>query len=432
MSKRKPVTLTAVTLRDDTTTMFGSTGRVGRPANPVIGENMKLPGTAFDISVVDTSIRWLSSWMETDLVLLKAGIPRTGLRPLLYDDEICQCLEQRFDALMTRGFSLTCKDDAVAVEKVTKELNRVYRDLAQGLFNALNFGYSVVEIVYRPSNEKRTEDDLDTGLAKAVEVPFEWFDFLHNVLHARYPKLEPADPRKFFYAVRQPTFRNPRGEPLLSRLYWVWYFRTHGWQFWMKALERCGVPFLVGKTVAADKQAAAQSLFAAVQNAVLAIGPDDEVKALEMGKNPEIFKAFDEATISRIQKMILGQPSTSGSKSGEGMKQGEVHERTLERKVSNDAEMITAPIQNVVDCICFLNGLPQCIFTVNPPLYVNAAQATRDVSLKQAGIIVEFSPQYLQRSYGLREGEFIAGDKNTVPVGSTGKSATGPTASTGA
>ena len=404
-----------------------ATGRgVGRPRKAMIGEDMKLPATAWDVSVVDMSVRWMTGRFESDLVLQKAGIGRIGLRPMLFDDEISQCFEQRFDTLMARGYSLTCTDEAAA-EKVGAEVNKVYRDLMQGLFNALGYGYSVVEMVYRAPQDKMLPEELDYGLKKAVEVPFEWFDFVNDELNHKWPTMVPVDPRKFVYAVRQPSFRSPRGEALLSRLYWVWYFRTHGWQFWMKALERCGVPFLVGKTVAADKQAAATALYNAVQNAVLAIGPDDEVTALEMGKNADIFKAFDEATISRIQKMILGQPSTSGSSAGQGMKVGEVHERTLERKVSNDAEMVTKGVQQVVDCITFMNGLPRCMFTINPPLYVNAQQATRDVALKGAGIIVEFSPEYLQRSYGLRKGEFIAGDKDTVPVGSTGKPATGST-----
>jgi hypothetical protein len=48
--------------------------------------------------------------------------------------------------------------------------------------------------------------------------------------------------------VREPTYRQPYGRALYSQLYWPWFFRKMGWQFWMKFLERWGTPFLVGHT----------------------------------------------------------------------------------------------------------------------------------------------------------------------------------------
>jgi len=399
----------------------------GRPRKPVIGEGMDLPGSAYNLTVFNSFLMMATGGGETDEVLRRAGINRVGLRPLMFDDEISQAMEQRFDTLLARGWTLTGKgtpSDSTTNEKdsadVGHELKKVFTDLVAGLHNAIGFGYSVVEIVYRSPHEKEPGDTLKFGLKNAVEIPFEFFDFKDGELWHRYPAWAPTDPRKFLHAVRKPSYRNPRGEALLSRLYWVWFFRTHGWQFWMKYLERCGVPFLVGKTQAADKIQAAQALYNAVQNAVIAIGPDDDVEALDFGRNPEIFTKFEEAIVRRIQKLILGQTLTSGIDGGSGNKAlGEVHEKVTERKVDGDINMIRRPIQRVVDILCAMNNIERLEFNFNPSKQVNGEQAVRDVALKAAGIVVAFKPEYLQRSYGLRVSDFIAGDENTLPAGST-------------
>lgn len=406
----------------------------GRPKKPVIGEGMDLPSTAYQLSIFDRFLSYATSVIDPDEVLRRAGLTRTALRGLEYDDEISQAMEQRFDTLMARGWTLTStkqkapdastgtgeSEDDTNIAAVTHELTKVMHDLIVGLFHAIGFGYGVVELVYRAPYEKAPGDTLEFGLKKAVGVPFEYFDFKDMELWHRYPEWRPVDPRKFIYAVRRQSYRNQRGEALYSRLYWVWFFRTHGWQFWMKYLERCGVPFLVGKTEAADKNQAAQALFNAVQNAVVAIGPNDSVEALDFGRNPEIFTKFEEAIVRRIQKLILGQTLTSGIDGGSGNKAlGEVHERVTERKVNGDIAMLLKPIQQVVDIICAMNGIERLLFSFNPPLRVNAEQATRDVNLKNAGIVVEFSPRYLQRSYGFKPEEIVAGDRNTKPLGAT-------------
>jgi hypothetical protein len=45
---------------------------------------------------------------------------------------------------------------------------------------------------------------------------------------------------KFFLTRRKPTFKQPYGDPLLSKLYWLWFFRTNTTKFWVKFLERFG------------------------------------------------------------------------------------------------------------------------------------------------------------------------------------------------
>ena len=52
---------------------------------------------------------------------------------------------------------------------------------------------------------------------------------------------------KFMLTRHRESHKQPFGEALLSRVYWPWYFRHNGWQFWGQFLERFGTPLLLGK-----------------------------------------------------------------------------------------------------------------------------------------------------------------------------------------
>jgi hypothetical protein len=85
-----------------------------------------------------------------------------------------------------------------------------------------------------------------------LEMPFEFYFPQQDGTCCTAPTA-PASrgrciPEKYLIPVINPTYANPYGDALLSRLYWLWFFRTHGWQYWVQWLENFGAPFLVGKT----------------------------------------------------------------------------------------------------------------------------------------------------------------------------------------
>jgi phage gp29-like protein len=102
------------------------------------------------------------------------------------------------------------------------------------------------------ANYALTSDSKFT-LNEIVVKPLEWFEpkndgrliYRQNAeidVNAKYPL-------KFFLTRRKPTFKQPYGDPLLSKLYWLWFFRTNTTKFWVKFLERFGTPILLGKWV---------------------------------------------------------------------------------------------------------------------------------------------------------------------------------------
>jgi phage gp29-like protein len=100
------------------------------------------------------------------------------------------------------------------------------------------------------ANYALTSDSKFT-LNEIVVKPLEWFE-PKNDGRLSTDKMTEIDvnakyPLKFFLTRRKPTFKQPYGDPLLSKLYWLWFFRTNTTKFWVKFLERFGSPILLGK-----------------------------------------------------------------------------------------------------------------------------------------------------------------------------------------
>ena len=190
---------------------------------------------------VSQLVTMLTRVPDLDEVLRQAGIRRDRLRTLLYDDEIAQACETRMDSLLATPIRFEPSEGADA-EFLTEILEPVMGGLLAAAFQARLFGYSVAEAVY----EKRADGKI--GLKYLGEKPMEWFEPRPDGTLLFFPddgsggaQGVTVDQRyKFFMTRCRPTYRNPFGEALLSRLYWPWFFRQNGWKFWAKFLERFG------------------------------------------------------------------------------------------------------------------------------------------------------------------------------------------------
>lgn len=367
------------------------------------------PGAAvalYDEEATSLMIKMLTKMPELDEVLKQAGVRRERLRVLLYDDEIAQACETRLDALLATPMRLEPSEGAAA-DTLVDILKPVLIDAVAGIFNARLFGYSVLEAVYYIREDKRV------GLRFLGEKPMEWFEPRADGELRLYPDDGSAgayglvvDQRyKFFCTRSRPTYRNPYGEALLSRLYWPWYFRTNGWKFWAKFLERFGSPLLVGKS--SDPKTMVSALLQAHSQAVMGVGSDDTVESVGVptGNSGQAFDMFETALIRRIQKVVLGQTLTSGTDGGSGNRAlGAVHELVRMDKRNSDLTMVTQTMQRIVDALCEVNNFPKHMVMFADDVGLGQDRATRDKTLHEIG--VRFEPEYFTDNYGLRDDDF--------------------------
>jgi hypothetical protein len=360
---------------------------------------------------VDDLADYLTRLPDPDEILALAGLGRADLRRLEGDDEIAAALETRREALVATPWRLEPQSAPAAVW-LEAELAPHLHGLLRGAWQAVPYGYSVLEVIWRRAPDGRL------GLERLAEKPLEWFEPRRDGSLLWHPPAgEPlaVDTRdKFLLTRRLPTWRQPYGEALLSRLYWPWYFRTNGWQFWARFLERHGGPLLVGKSK--NNTLMAQALTAAVQSATLAISRDDEVTAIAPGNAGEAFTAFCASVDRRMQKVILGQTLTTDVGASGSFAAAKVHNEVRDDRRRADIALVSDTVQHLIEALCARNFPTAAVprFVMADDRGLSSERAARDAQLVQAGVLT-FTEQYLLDRFDFEPGDF------TIPAPSAGQ-----------
>lgn len=359
---------------------------------------------------------------DPDLVLRKIGKKRSDLEALEYDDEIAAALSTRYAAVAGTPWRLE-PFETQAHAFIWDEIARVIDPMLRCLCTAVPYGYAVAEVIYARRGAR-------IGIASIHDKPMEWFrperDGSLTYLTTDNPTGVRVDtgahgdtgPLKFLLARHNASWRNPYGEALLSRLYWPWFFRTNGWQFWGRFLERFGAPLLVG-TGDGNTEELARILAGAVQSGAIATSSGTTVTAISPGNAGAAFESFSQAVDKRIQKMVLGQTLTTDVAGSGSYAAAKVQNEVRADRLLSDIRMVSTTVQRLVDALWTLNRFPG-----DPPTFVleageglSADRAERDLKLSQAGAV--FSEDYFVRAYDFEPGEVTVlsgGATDAVPV----------------
>ncbi len=373
-------------------------------------------------------LNFLTRMPDLDEVLRKAGVPRHRLSVLMYDDEIYQCVEKRQDKLESAPFRLE-PSEGLPAQIISSELKKWWSELVLGTQDARWYGYSVLEAVYaKPENPSLFIEgpNITTfiGWQWVGKKPMQWFEpkndgrlmLLQNYNDQRRD-IECNQQFKHFLTQCKPSFENPYGEALFSRLYWLWFFKNGTTKFWAKFVERFGNPLLVGKS-SKSVEGMLKALLNAHASSVMSINENESVEVLSASSNGNggsaAFESFDKKIERSIQKLVLGQTLTSGTDGAGSRALGEVHLEVQNNKVDADIRMITSTIQAMIDAICALNNWERHIIVIGDEKSLNASKADRDVKLKNAG--ANLTNQYFQREYGLQDGDIADAPQNAVPA----------------
>lgn len=380
-----------------------------RAAAPVETPRGAAVSRLFEAQAVDLMAEALMLFRDPDLLLRQAGLTRADLRILETDDEIDAALETRRSALVSTPWRLE-PWEGPAVEWLWAELEPWMERLITGAWRALLYGYSVMEVTYRRDGDR-------IGIAQIDERPIEWFRPTADGGLRYFPAdgsggtegVEVDTRFKFLLTLHMADTQNPMGRALLARLYWPWFFRSNGWKFWARFLERHASPLLVGKTVG-DVQAMAAALAKAVQSAVVAVGAEDTVNAVYPGSAGDAFDRFHRAINKRIQKAILGQTLTSDVDGGGSYAAAKVHAEVRDDRRMADVRMVTPTVQRLVDALTALNfpAAEPPAFVMQDEAGIDLDRATRDALLVKSGVC-RLTEQYLLSRY-----DFEAGDIEVV------------------
>lgn len=346
--------------------------------------------------------------IDSDDVLRKAGKTRADLANLLYDDEIDQAISRRKEILKTSKFTLTPSNSRVA-KFVFSQLEEHLQEILSASISSKMYGYDVAEMLWDSTGQLNT-------VTSVVSKPLEWFD-INNMGEVKYlpnngqPPITISKQDDFMYRYlvqrHEPSFKQPKGRALLSRVYWLWYFKTNGWRFWSKYLERFGSPLVIGKSDAetqAEITEFAGVLLSAHNSGVIAVGSGDDVQIAGASGSGEAFARYDEAVNRRITTYLLGQTLTSGTDTGGTYGQGMVHQAQQEIIFNSDREQARIAVQRFIDVVCYANGFEPPTFAWVTDTGLQTDRATRDVLLYQQGL--RFTQSYYADIYDLEDNHF--------------------------
>lgn len=375
-------------------------------------------GALYSHEAEQALISYLTKMPDGDEVLRKAGVTRPRLKVMMYDDEIYQAIEKRQDKLESASWRVEPMDRPES-KIIMEHLREWWSEILLGAQNARWYGYSVLEAIYTKPEEPSLHIDGNTitpfiGFKWIGEKPMQWYEPKNDgrlMLLANYNTTrqdQEVDQRfKHFMTRCKSTYENPLGEALLSRLYWVWFFKTSGFKFWAKFVEKFGLPMLVGKT-AGKTTDMRDALLRAHASSVIALSGTDSVEiqtANTNGNASQTFETFDKNLERRIQKVILGQTLTSGTDGAGSRALGDVHLEVQNSKYKADVRMIMPTIQAIINALCDINGWERHRVIIGEEKSLEEPKADRDVKLRNAGAVL--TPQYFKREYGLEDGDVI-------------------------
>jgi phage gp29-like protein len=357
--------------------------------------------------------QYLWSYSGLDETLRRLGIARSELSKLLDDDEVFQATDVRRDEVTSTPWTFEPSDHP-QLEWYQEQFAHRMDDMLETAWNAVMYGVNVQEVIYENPVGGRWP------IKQIIEKPFDWFvvDPGRNLWYKSRlsGNIEATLSAKYVLTLRRPSYVNPMGEGILSRLYWAWFFRCNGWQFWMSLLERFGLPFLIGTTKSGIDPVTKKSyatllqeeLEKARQGSSIAVSEGTSVNALDTraGSNNSNFRDFEAVVTSRIQKVVLGQSMTSELRGQGSSAAARAGHWTIETKRASDVELLRRSVQRFINTYHVLNrfpGLPPD-FIMQDPQGLETDRADRDGKLHKMG--VRFNKKYFSIRYLLDEGEF--------------------------
>ena len=348
---------------------------------------------------------------DPDIVLRKQGKDVKIYRELFCDPHVFACIQSRKAGVLSleweinRGLDKT--KDAELVEDLLKKLD--IHKLINDILDATLFGFQPIEIMWKKIGNYVLPIELKAK-------PSEWFCFdEENLLKFRTKEHywgEELPPKKFLCPQNNPSYDNPYGERVLSRVFWPVTFKKGGLKFWVVFTEKYGIPHLIGKhprgATKEETDNLADLLEEMIQDAIAVIPDDSSVEIQEANKSSsaEIFEKLIDKMNSEISKAILGQTLTTEIGATGSYAASNTHMAVRQDIIDADKKLVEKTINQLIQWIYEINfaNAEVPVFELYEPEDVDLTLAQRDKILYDTG--VKFTKEYFIKTYGLEEEDF--------------------------
>ncbi len=388
---------------------------------------------------VDDYLDVLGVLPDPDPILRKLDQSGSILSDLMADDHLTSVIQTRKVGTLNREWRIEpgahgggdpdeqSKKAALAFADDLGNFNMF--DVISEILDAPYYGMTPIEIMYEP----------DGGLWHITNLrclPSTWFvyDKDNNPRFLSKEEMisgEALPENKFVFARHFPSYENPYGLRLLSRVFWPITFKKGGVRFWMKFLEKFGIPFVIGKykegTSKALQAELLNNLVNMVQDAAAVVPEGSAIDVLKAeGKSSSSdgsFSKLKDAMEAGISKVIMGQTLTAELSGDKGsFAASKTHENVLESYRDCDARLVKDTIERIAAIYVKVNfeGASTPRFIWHEEDDPRKEFADRDKVLHDTG--VRFKKEYITRVYNIPADEYeLADSPNAAPPTDTGE-----------
>lgn len=235
-------------------------------------------------------------------------------------------------------------------------------------------------------------------IPKLIERDYTQFMIKNETLYfAPYGSLEEIPEHKAVYALYEDKYHRPMGTPLAESLFWYVKFKNASLQFWVKFLEKYGVPWAIGKTDG-DKDMMADEIYSMLSGDAAVIDPEETIEIITADKSGD----FDKITSyldDQIREAVLGGNLTGNVKGG-SYAAAETHNDIREDIAMADENMTIALIEKVIEAFIAINNLSITIeVTLKDKDDPNLSLAERDERITKMGY--RPTQEYIEKTYNI-------------------------------
>lgn len=353
---------------------------------------------------------------DPDRILIENGYDYSIYRDLLKDPHLTAVIQQRKMQVLQMGWEIDNNSDSKLKDEIIELVNRWdIGKIGSAVLDAYLFGFVVGEIVYQYKSGKYIPITLEVK-------PQEWFIFdRENRIRLRkktnygyvFSEGELLSDLKFVLVQYNPTYVNPYGERLLSKVYWPIFFKRAAIEKWHALSEKFGIPFLTGyySSTATDpeKIELLEAIEEAIENhiTIMKEGTQLDFKEYDRYEVGKLFEGMIELQNSEMSKALLTVTLTTEIKGGGSYNAAKTHQEMLEYVGLGDKKLLETALNKMIRNYLYINyGIEDKSnwLKLKRKETIIDSTAERDSILSKMGL--KFTKEYFVKRYNLSEEDF--------------------------
>lgn len=355
---------------------------------------------------------------DPDPILRARGDDAAILESLAADEQVTTAmLSRKYRVLNQRDYAFSPgvvdkEPDGAArllCDRLIQDMESwTFTDILSGLLDAPFYGFTPLELIWK-------SDGGWWHLTDIIPRPYEWFGFNADNdpvwRGANMVTAETLPPGKFIFARHFPTYKNPYGLRLLSRCLWPVAFKKGGIEFYVRFVEKYGMPWIVGTAPkgakAHEKREMAADLARMVQDAaaVIPAGSTVQLEAAN-GQVGDLHERFLKRWDAAISKVLMGQTLTAELDGKGSYAAAETHKDVADEMAEADRRLVESALNEIGWLYGQINSpTAACPIFAYDEKEDLKGRAALDEILTRVG--VSFTAAYFERAYMLEPEDFI-------------------------